>query len=64
LWELYEFENKEPMTRGQQSGGQSEFTTLCIRKSTKDRLESIKPFESLSWDEFIENMADSYDGEA
>lgn len=37
------------------------FTTVCVRKSTKRRLESLKPFESLSWTEFMEEMAETYE---
>ena len=40
-----------------------EFTTLCVRRSTKDRLNSLKPFDSMSWDEFTRELADNYEKE-
>jgi len=37
------------------------FTSLGVRRSTADRLEEIKPYESMSWDEFLAEMADTYE---
>lgn len=37
------------------------YTTVCVRKSTKQRLESLKPFESISWTEFFEELAEGYE---
>ena len=37
------------------------FTSLGVRRSTADRLEKIKPYESMSWDEFLAEMADIYE---
>lgn len=37
------------------------FSTLPLRRRTKERLESLKPFESLSWTEFAEELADAYE---
>lgn len=40
---------------------ESEFTSICIRRRTKQRLESLRPYESLSWTEFIDELADNYE---
>jgi|GEM_PF-4848628 len=37
------------------------FTSLGARRSTVDRLEEVKPYESMSWDEFLAEMADVYE---
>jgi len=37
------------------------FTSLGARRSTVDRLKEIKPYESMSWDEFLAEMADVYE---
>jgi hypothetical protein len=37
------------------------FTTFCIRRSTKARLESLKPYDSMSWDEFAGELGDVYE---
>ncbi len=47
------------MTRN--TNGSNGFTSLPVRKRTKERLESLKPFDSLSWDEFAEELADTYE---
>lgn len=41
----------------------NEFTTVPIRKGTVNRLRDIKPYESVSWDEFIRELADAYERE-
>lgn len=38
-----------------------QFTTLCLRRGTKERLESLKPFESMSYDEFAQHLADVFE---
>ena len=35
-------------------------TTLWVSKDTASRLDAMKPFESLSWDEFLDELADIY----
>ncbi|WP_338738403.1 hypothetical protein [Haloplanus salilacus] len=37
------------------------FTSLGARRSTVDHLEEIKPYESMSWDEFLAEMAEVYE---
>jgi hypothetical protein len=37
------------------------FTSLPVRESTKERLESLRPFRSMSWSEFAEVLADAYE---
>lgn len=37
------------------------FTTLPVRKSQKRRLEDLKPYDSLSWGEFVGVLADNYE---
>lgn len=37
------------------------FTSLGVRESTADRLRDLKPFDSMSWDEFLAEMADNYE---
>jgi hypothetical protein len=39
------------------------FTSLGVRQSTADRLRDVKPYESMSWDEFLAEMADTYEKE-
>lgn len=39
------------------------FTSLGARRSTVERLEKIKPYDSMSWDEFLAEMADVYENE-
>lgn len=36
-------------------------TTLWVSKETAARLDELKPFESLSWDEWLAELADSYE---
>jgi hypothetical protein len=37
------------------------FTSLAARKSTVARLKEVRPYESVSWDEFLAEMADVYE---
>lgn len=39
------------------------FTSLGVRRSTAERLGEIKPYDSMSWDEFLAEMADIYENE-
>lgn len=36
-------------------------TTLWVSKETASRLEEMKPFDSLSWDEWLVELADHYE---
>jgi hypothetical protein len=36
-------------------------TTLWVRKDTAERLDNLKPFDSLTWDEFLVELADTYE---
>jgi len=38
-----------------------DFTTLSIHRETHSRLEDMKPYESVSFDEFINVLMDSYE---
>lgn len=49
------------MSTKQDSDG---FTTLCLRRGVKSRLESLKPYESMSWTEFADELADTYEENA
>jgi hypothetical protein len=41
----------------------SEWTSLGIRRSVHSRLEELKPYESMSFNDLLDDMADSYEGE-
>ena len=41
----------------------SNWTTLGIRKSIHSRLTELKPYESMSFNDLLNEMADSYEGE-
>lgn len=47
-----------------QNQNQNQFTTVCIRRGTKNRLEALMPYESMSWDEFADVLADTYEGQS
>lgn len=51
--------------RGEENMSESacatEHTTLSVRRETKSRLESLRPYDSLSWTEFVEKLADIYE---
>jgi len=42
---------------------QDPFTSLGARQSTVKRLREIKPYQSMSWDEFLVEMADAYENQ-
>jgi len=39
------------------------FTSLGARQSTVERLRDMKPYDSMSWDEFLVEMADIYENQ-
>lgn len=39
----------------------SQRTSLGLREKTRQRLETLKPYESISWDEFLNELADTYE---
>ena len=36
-------------------------TTLWVSKQTATRLDELKPFDSLTWDEWLAELADVYE---
>lgn len=36
-------------------------TTLWVSKETASRLEELKPYNSLTWDEWLAELADNYE---
>ena len=38
-------------------------TTVGLKQSTKRRLEALKPYDSMSYDELLSEMADVYEGD-
>lgn len=38
-------------------------TTVEIKRNLHQRLEGLRPYDSMSWHEFIEEMADVYEHE-
>lgn len=43
------------------SSVENERTSIGCRRSTVQRLEEIRPFESMSWNEFLQHLADVYE---
>lgn len=43
-----------------QAGDQSH-TTLWVRKETAERLDEMKPYESITWDEWLAELAENYE---
>lgn len=41
--------------------GERSHTNLWVSKELRDRLDEMKPYESLTWDEFLADVADSYE---
>lgn len=37
---------------------ESKYTTMSIQESTRDRLRELKPYKSLTYSEFLDEMAD------
>lgn len=42
-------------------GQQRTHTTLWVSKDTASRLEDLKPFSTLTWDEWLATLADNYE---
>lgn len=42
-------------------GAESKYTTVTLNRGIKSRLESLKPYDSMSWSEFAEELADVYE---
>lgn len=40
---------------------QRSHTTLWVSKETASRLEDLKPFDSLTWDEWLAELAENYE---
>lgn len=38
-----------------------ESTTIALKRRTKERLDSAKPYNSLSADEFVSELLDAYE---
>ena len=38
-------------------------TTVSLQRDTLDRLRSLKPYSSMSYDDLLSDMADQYDPE-
>ena len=39
-------------------------TTVSVHRETRDRLRSLKPYESMSFNDLLVDMADSYEESA
>lgn len=37
------------------------FTTVPLRESDKERLKRARPYDSMSWGEFINELVDTYE---
>lgn len=44
-------------------GEQADWTTVSVRRPVAERLESLKPYESLSYSEFLDELCDAYEKE-
>jgi len=44
-------------------GEQRTHTTLWVSKETASRLEDLTPFESVTWDEWLAELADNYENQ-
>lgn len=42
---------------------QGTHTTLWVSKETASRLDRLKPFDSLTWDEWLGELADVYENQ-
>lgn len=40
----------------------AEYTTLALQADTKRRFDEVKPYESISADEFIHELIDTWEG--
>lgn len=41
--------------------GERSHTTLWVSKETASRLDDMMPFDSLTWDEWLSELADVYE---
>lgn len=41
----------------------SERTTIQVREDTRKRLANLKPYPSVSYDDLLRDMADTYEGD-
>ena len=41
-----------------------ERTTIQVRENTRKRLSELKPYPSVSYDDLLQEMADTYEGDA
>jgi hypothetical protein len=41
--------------------GANEYTSLRVRVNVRDRLKSLKPYNSMSFNELLVDMAEQYD---
>ena len=39
----------------------NERTSIGVRRETHERLEEVRPYDSISWDEFLHELADVYE---
>jgi predicted CopG family antitoxin len=46
------------------TGTKRESTTLSVHRDVHSRLETLKPYESMSYSEFLDELADVYEREA
>jgi hypothetical protein len=44
--------------------GQGGYTTVTVTRDTHRRLDDLKPYESMSYDEFLSELADDYETQA
>lgn len=42
----------------------SDSTTVRVTRPVKKRLDRLKPYNSMSYNEFLSEMADTYEGDA
>lgn len=55
-------DDNKPNEMSAQTGEQSH-TTLWVSKETASRLDEMKPFDSISWDEWLAELADNYENQ-
>jgi hypothetical protein len=41
--------------------GTSEYTSIHVRRDVRDRLKALKPYDSMSFNDLFEDMAEQYD---
>lgn len=45
------------------AGNGKGYTTISVHEETRDRVKKLKPFDSMSYNEFLQEMADVYEEE-